>query len=360
MRWGILALMWAVVWSTGGLAATDTHGASGGKSVQVSPSVKKQKSQIRWQKAKIVVDAATVYAEPHFDAEPVATLAKGRSVWVINKLQNMGFFLIRWGTAPEERGFVTDLDIDFPGKMLPPSGPFKEDELSETTDPFLDSLEGEGEEPTQLSAKKEQAASTTSPKSKGLKKTASKKNALQGGSFDREDATAWSEEERRLWGLRLHSLNYQEKILGGTRREVLSALGFSWQGPGWLDWLGFVDLGLLVSPKAPRFWKEKLGHEPQGALFLAHAFVATSMSLSPRWSWHYGFGPLWKAQWWDLEAQTSSGVKEYPGAFQLVMGAGTLAGVAWNHHGGALRLDWQFWWEKTQYSSLSLGYLWAW
>lgn len=267
----------------------------------------------------IISGSALIYQAPDFDAEPIAQLKKGQKVRVINRRYNMAFFKVE---LPSKKiGYVLDLDIDFEGKAPLPPGPLLDSDPSKDSqilDPFLDA------------------------------------SSYQGGPDASQNGHNENFEWERLFGLRNHLLSYREKTMGRERRENISAFGLVWRGPDWIDFAAYTDLGLSFTTQAPDFYTQSLGYKPSGFNSWGYMLFMTSSALSSRSQMVYGFGPFLRTSSWKLTANTVDGVRQFDVTDMKLGGMGSW-GVAYRLKSFAVRADFQFWWETSQYTSLAIA-----
>jgi hypothetical protein len=267
----------------------------------------------------IISDVAIVYSAPDFDARPIAQLKKGQKIRVINKRQNIAFFKIQ--LPNKKTGYVLDIDVHFIGKTPLPKGPLspqEEDVIDSSTDPFLDA------------------------------------ESFQDSTKSEEEMPGINYEWERLLGVRNHFIAFREKTMGRDRRNNLSALGLVWRGPDWVDFAAYTDLGISVTTKPPDYYEKELGYTPSGYAAWGYLLFTTASALSPRAQMVYGFGPFLRVSSWRLLANTHQGVQAFDAVDVKLGGMGSW-GVAYRFKPFAIRADFQFWWEVSQYSSLALA-----
>lgn len=268
-------------------------------------------SQAQAQKkvmALVVTDNAQVYSQPSFDADVVAELEKGIKLPLINKRLGLAFFKVQ---LPDKQiGYVVDLDVEFEGKKPPPK--FK---LAEQ-DPFLES-----------------------------------ENFEEGSilnQLDQQTRYEW----QKLMGLRTHYFAFKEYTMGRERRADFSTWGLVWRGPQWLDFISYADIGFAVSGEAPAYYTTQLqNHNINGFNSWIYAVFSNSNSMSKRLQMVYGFGPFVRASQWELPSRQRS----YK-AIDVRMGGLGSWGLAYHFPWMAWRLDFQYWIEKSQYSSVSFSW----
>jgi len=267
---------------------------------------------------RVITDVALVYTQPDFDSEPIAHLKKGAKLKVINKRYNVAFFKVELPT--KKVGYMLDIDIAFAGKKEIPKGPLNDDQDDRGTidDLFLDA---------ESYQKGSDSSSETNP-----------------NNFDWE----------RLIGIRNHFISYREKTMGRERRSDLSSLGLVWRGPDWFDFASYTDAGLSLTTQAPDFYQSVLGTAPRGFIGWGYMLLMTSTALNSRTQMVYGFGPFLRGSSFQIAANTSSGVRNYD-ATDLKLGGMGSWGFAYRFKPFAIRADFQFWWEASQYTSLSLS-----
>jgi len=268
----------------------------------------------------IISDSATVYDAPDFDAKPIAKLKKGQKIKVINKRHNLAFFKIE--LPNKKSGFLLDIDVNFQGKTPPPQGPLSpqvEDVVdSRVEDPFIDA--------------------------DSFEDSAKSDREMPGTSYEWE----------RLIGVRSHYISFREKTMGRDRRDDLTAVGLVWRGPDWVNFAAYTDLGLSISNHPPDYYEKQLGYSPLGYAAWGYFIFTTASALSPRAQMIYGFGPFLRMSSWKLRANTNQGTQTFDAVDMKLGGLGSW-GFAYRFKSLALRADFQFWWETTQYSSLALA-----
>lgn len=266
-------------------------------------------------KARVVTEGAMVYEAPSFDSEPLARLARDTQVLLINRREGLAFFRIR--LADRRVGYITDLDVEFEGKRPPEGAPSQQSVSPPPSDPFLDAAEYES-------------------------------------GASELDSHNQSFEWERLVGIRSSWIAFKERTMGSEPRSDLQTLGVVWRGPGWIDFAAYADLGFLLTTQAPSYYGKTLGEDPRGWSGWTYLLFSTSSQLSSRAQMVYGFGPFLRTSQWRITAQSGSGPRSYDALDVKIGGMGSW-GVAYRFKPFALRGDFQYWWEATQYSSLSLA-----
>ncbi|MCS6838556.1 MAG: hypothetical protein NZ480_06880 [Bdellovibrionaceae bacterium] len=269
----------------------------------------------------IITPETAVYEEPSFDSIVIESVQEKTKVFVWPKLLNHAFFRIKLPNGVI--GYVTDLDIDFPGKPPIPKGPFAKNPVNNNP---LDPLE------------------VTNPS-----------NADQFG-MNNSSQESETYEYSQLVGLRYFLIPYKEKTMQKERRSDLTAVALNFRGENWIDWAGFVDMGLLFSLGYPRHYREILGFEPRGGLlFWGYFLISTSSSISKKSQFNYGFGPFLKFQQLYIESKTTNNLPKFYEATDVKGGGTALFGISYRWRRLSFRFDWQYFWEVTQYSTLSGG-----
>lgn len=258
--------------------------------------------------ATVVTDNAQVYSEPSFDADVIAELEKGIKLPLINKRLGLAFFKIQ---LPDKQiGYIVDLDVEFKGKKPPPR------------------LKDEGEDPFLGS-----------------------ENFDPGASFDAQDKQS-NFEWQKLVGLRTHYFAFKERTMGRERRDDFAAWGMVWRGPNLIDFMSYADVGFTLSGKAPGYYSVASGVDSiSGFNSWFYAIFSSASSISKRLQMVYGFGPFIRASMWDL----STSQRSYD-IVDLRMGGVGSWGVAYHLPWLAIRIDFQYWVEKSQYSSMALSW----
>ena len=257
-------------------------------------------------RGKIVGEEVQIYQKPDFDSPVIATVEAGGIYDISNVTFNNAFYKIR--LKPGVLGYVADSDIK---------------PLFKTTN--VPSKDGK----------------------KPKKKTVSKRNK----TF----------EFTRFGGLTYAMIDFMEETMGGKPHENLGFIGAKISGPNvLLDGLLPIDVNLLFYSGAPSYYKKATGLSADGFIFLADILFQTYWPQSQNTLTYFGFGPMFKYSKFDVAVHDNSTGKDQPfSAEDMSVGAAFGAGVGLRMGSLALRVDYQYFWEKQMYGGFSGALQWA-
>jgi hypothetical protein len=262
----------------------------------------------------IIVEEASVFKDPNFESEVIATLPLGQ-VYDISNGKKGDFYRIRY--KPGMTGWISDAEV----RSAKSSGLAPNKTQS------------------QKAATREMNSKTTKKKSRTARKSVHRLR-FRGASFE--------------------FVNYSEDTMGKLRTATLPFYGVRWAGPNTLV-AGEMDFEseVMFSPKPPAYYEEATGLIASGFILRTDFMLLTNLPQTRDVTVFYGFGPMVKFS--QINAQLYDAATSKPRNYALtdisigaIVGAGVMVRPIDNW---AFRLDAKYIWEAQRYTSLSLAIL---
>lgn len=282
---------------------------------------KKPSAPAASQKAVIIAEEGTVFDEPSFDGNVVATLPEGGE-FVISVKKKGIFHRIR--VKPGLMGWISEAEVEIKGRKSTAKDEPREEPPSTGEDDDFDSVLG--------SAKSKTSGRRLRPI-----------------------------EERRFLGPTLEIVQFAEDTMGAVRKSSLSMLGLRWSGPNtMMSGLISMDSQLLFLSGAPAHYEEATRSSASGFLMMGSTIFLTEIPTSTDTMAYYGFGPMFRLNRYEatLLNDPSPGQKRTYALEDLVVGAVFQLGAVIGFSPVALRIDGRYYWEIQRYTSFSLGLQW--
>lgn len=256
---------------------------------------------------QVSVEEASVFSEPHFEAEVSEMLPYGKTLSVV-KVKGSDFF--KFKKADGTFGYVTQGEVEISSRAQTQNqpGPFKE----EITD------------------KKSVKKKTTQRKTK---------------AFD----------SQRFIGLAYENQNYTENTLGKNRTESTGFYGVKISGNNTLyDGEVYTDSLFLINSAAPSWYKTVSQGQVSGFILNSHFLFENAYPHSQDVLVYWGFGPMFQLSHYDIVVfNSSTGKNNNYSMDDASIGAVFNVGVALRILPKAnLRFDGKYYWHKTQYYAL--------
>lgn len=265
-------------------------------------------------RGKIVSDEAQIYEQADFDSVVIAILPGGGTYDISKGLTNGAFYKIRFTEPgqPAKLGYIADSDIR---------------PLFKTNNP-------------------NQKSASNNPKKKSSSKEPRRKKSF---------------ENTRYIGPQYAMVDFQEETMGAKPHENLGFVGMKISGPNvLLEGLIPMDLNLLFYSGAPSYYQKATGNGASGFIFLGNILLQTYWPLGPNALTYFGFGPMMKYSKFDVELRNSTTGKNQPFSLEdISVGATFDAGIGLRAGPVALRVDYQYFWEKQAYGGFSAAVQWG-
>lgn len=272
-----------------------------------------------YQKGRVVTPSATVYGTPDFDGEVIGRVKAG-SNWVISRKVYGAFYQVR---LPGNRvGYVTDADIR-PLSLLPKANAPAGARAAKPNEPA-----------SEASQAPEEGARIAADRGSKVRKT-----------FDEQD----------FQGVSLLGLRYRESTMGLTPTDNMMLIGFKSTGADNLAEGLPTELNIQFSPSAPKYYEQATGRSSEGFLFLLDAMAISPSLHGPDTMTFFGFGPMFRFSKYGVTLPVG-GKDEFYSLEDMTIGMKFNYGISRRFGSSALRLDFQYYWEKTQYYGLSLAF----
>lgn len=257
----------------------------------------------------IAEEGGTVFKEPNFDAQVIATVNPGQ-VFDISSGTREGFYKIR--LKPGTLGWISEVEIRAVGA-------------------------------------KENKAAKGAPAKPGAKKKETAQKKKRGKPVHMT----------RYTGPVFEFMNYRESTMKGLRSESLMMYGWRWSGPNTLiDGAMNIDSEILIHPSPPKFYETATGNKTSGFLLIGNFIFVSEMPQSKNLMAYYGFGPTFKFAQYNVQLSddpTPGKTRSY-NLTDMTLGAVFAVGLATAIGDRyAVRLDGRYYWETQRYTSLSLA-----
>ena len=270
-------------------------------------------------RGKTINEEAQVYEKADFDSTIIATLPADETFDISKALVNGAFYKIRISPPgePSRLGFIADTDI----KPL-----FKTAKAAES--------KAVGEE----------------PEKNDRKKSAKKRPPRKKKSF----------ENTRYVGPVFALIDFQEDTMGQKLHENLGFVGLKVSGPNVLLEGVPIDVNLLFYSGAPSYYKKATGNSASGFIFMGNILMQTYWPIGPNALTYFGFGPMMKYSKFDVELFDTTTSKNQPFSLEdISVGASFDVGLGFRAGPVALRVDYQYFWEKQMYGGFSGSLQWG-
>lgn len=251
-------------------------------------------------------EAVQIYEKANFDSRVVGIAVLGQTYDISKNIFNHAFYKIR--LRPGLVGYIAESDIE----------PLFKNENRPT---------------------------------KNSKKPKRKSNSKRNKTF----------EYTRFGGLSYALIDFTEDTMGGKARQNLGFIGAKISGPNvLLDGLLPIDVNLMFYSGAPSYYEKATGHGASGFIFLGDILFQTYWPQGPRALTYFGFGPLFKYSKFDVEMRDSVTTKTQTYSLEdISLGVAFDLGVGFRLGSLALRVDYQYFWEKQMYGGFTGAIQWA-
>lgn len=270
-----------------------------------APAKKPARKKPVSQKGMITAEIATIFREPNFDSEVMAT-ARPKQVFDISIGKRGPFYKIR--LKPGVTGWISDAEVKPMGQVSSRS----QTKRAKT-------------------AKAEPAKRTPPPKSKPFHLLKHR-------------------------GLGLEFINFTEDTMGKVRNESLIFYGYRFSGENTLTEGMYTDAEILFHFGAPGYYEDATGRGADGLIMLGNFMFVTTVPQSRNVMAYYGFGPMFRFSQFRTELLEKGKYKGYE-LTDVNLGAvfGLGIGVAIGDR-YAVRLDGKYYWETQRYTSFGLAF----
>lgn len=156
-------------------------------------------------------------------------------------------------------------------------------------------------------------------------------------------------------GLQYAQIYFREDTMGLKPTANLGFFGLQIAGPDMVvAGPGYTVLNVLFHQGAPKYYETATGKEANGMIFLLDFLFQTVNPLGENAMSFYGLGPLFKYSKFNVTLLDGSTPKSYS-MTDATLGAVFNLGAGLRVGDAALRLEWQYYWEKMQYWGLGLA-----
>lgn len=268
-------------------------------------------------RGKVVSEEAQVYDQPNFDAAVIGVVPGGATFDISKNLFGGAFYKIRITEPgqPSRLGYIADSDI------------------------------------------RPNFKTATSNYKAAAGKNAKKKNQPEKPERKRKK----SFENTRYVGPMFALIDYQEETMGAKPHENLGFYGLKISGPNvLLEGLIPMELNLMFHSGAPSYYEKATGNSASGFIFLGNILLQTYWPMGPNALTFFGFGPMMKYSKFDVELRDSGTGKNQPYSLEdISVGLSLNAGLGLRAGPVALRVDYQYFYEKQPYGGFSAAVQWG-
>ncbi|PIS11009.1 MAG: hypothetical protein COT73_06235 [Bdellovibrio sp. CG10_big_fil_rev_8_21_14_0_10_47_8] len=273
-------------------------------------------------RAQVIQEGAAVYQSADFDAPLVGTLRAGGTYDVSKGLANGAFYKIR--VKPGVLGYIADTDV----KPL-----FKTDRAQKEA------------EKKNAQAKKERDKVKQDREKKREEEKAAREKARNNRPF----------EFSRYGGLSYSMIQFQEETMNSQPKENLGFFGAKFSGSDLLiSGLIPTEINLQMYSDAPSYYDKGTGRGASGWVFMGNGLFETYFPQGKGQLIYFGFGPMFRYSHFEVELNESGKVTPYT-LEDIALGAAFNLGAAFRFGKFALRGEFQYYWEKLQYSGWGLA-----
>jgi hypothetical protein len=157
----------------------------------------------------------------------------------------------------------------------------------------------------------------------------------------------------RYVGPAFASINFTESTMGRKLSESEIFYGLKMSGTDVLvSGDATTEINLMFYYGAPGYYERFTGQAATGWNFLSDFQFHTVSTLSPIMLGFYGFGPMFRFSKFELAVKDGAVVNRYM-ASEMILGAAFSGGIAIRLGSVALRSEFKYYWEKTQYSGIN-------
>ena len=258
-------------------------------------------------RAKILTEGALVYEKADYDSSVLGTL-KAHQIYEVSQKSFAGFHRIRVGN---KIGYIDQSDL----------------------------------QPLNFTFESEAKANKVSQKSKKSKN----KKLQEAQAPRRKRPFALS----RFVGPAIASVNFTENTMGSKLSEAETFYGVKLSGTDILIEGDInTEINLMFHSGAPGYYETYTGQAGSGWTFLTDFQLQNVSTLSPIAIGIFGFGPMFRFSKFDV-ALRDAGVTTAYAATDMVLGVAFSLGLGVRLGTVALRSEYKYYWEKTQYSGLT-------
>ncbi|PWU21934.1 MAG: hypothetical protein C5B49_01845 [Bdellovibrio sp.] len=303
-----------------------------------------------WIKARVVGSNALVYKEADFDSRQLGQYRVG--VVVVVSTQSKGAFYpvkIREGVV----GFISDVDV-VPLKGASPELP---NAVSGTAAPAT----------SRGGASRAKGGAQVGASSVGGAAATGVTSAARGGSVGTSAAAEaprpprpiHSVEKTDFWGIELASIRFREDTMGMRPSTAMTFLGYKATGPHIVVNGMNTTFNALISLGPPRYYEQATGNSADGFILFLDFLMEYTVPATRNTMSFFGFGPLYKYSKFDVTlANVLVNGKFINQSYSLEdMTLGAIFNAGLSHRltpRFALRLEFEYYWEKLQYYGFSL------
>lgn len=291
-----------------------------GLSVQVwaqnapSSSSATAKDNSGFQKGQVVSASAAVYKNPDFDSPVIAHLKPG-SIWMVSKKIYGAFYQIR---LPRNRlAYVTDGDV----RPL-----------------------------TQVKAAMAAAAAAKDRQAEKEQGREGSHLAPDGKAARRRKAFV----DQDFQGVSFLGLRYREETMGLRPTDNILLVGFKATGDDVVVEGVPTELNVQLAPSVPRYYEQATGRSTEGFLFYLDTMILNTSAHGLDTMTFFGFGPFFRFSKFGVTLPVN-GTDEFYSLEDMGLGLKLNYGISRRFGNFALRLDFQYYWEKQQYYGLCLS-----
>jgi hypothetical protein len=287
----------------------------------------KPDAALGFQKGKVLVSSADVYSEPNFDSRIVGRL-KGSSTWTISRKIYGAFYLVR--ISKDRVGYVLDTQIAPLTAIAAATKAAK--------------------------AENARTGKSETPKPDVEKPPTKKEDGREGAHLQSKSGPRPKKpfEDADFQGISFLGLRYRENTMGLKPSSNMFLIGFKATGTDNIIQGLPTELNVQISPTAPAHYEQATGRSSEGFLFLLDGMALNTSAHGANTMTFFGFGPMFRFSKFSVTLPMN-GKDEFYSLEDMAIGLKLNYGLAQRFGGAAVRLDFQYLWEKEQYYGLSLA-----
>lgn len=155
-------------------------------------------------------------------------------------------------------------------------------------------------------------------------------------------------------GFELAQIGFKEDTMSLDPKENILFYGFRMSGVDTLFEGGYLDSHILAHFGAPSYYEKGTGQSAEGFILLMDFKWQSLFPQGPNTLLFFGFGPMLRFSKFSVGLNNGSQKEAYD-LIDLNVGASFNLGLAQRIGQVALRGEWQYYWEKTQYNGFALS-----
>lgn len=166
--------------------------------------------------------------------------------------------------------------------------------------------------------------------------------------------------QTNFWGIVFGLLRYREETMGLKPTDNLTMIGVNMTGPDIVISGYPTEFNFLLSTAPPRYYAEATGESVDGFLLMTNFLLQYNYPSGRNTMSFFGFGPMFKySRWsvigWAPKASDGSIARANQNLDDMALGVIFNAGLTMRMSNFAIRMEFDYYWEKMQYYGLNLS-----